>query len=100
MKSLELPTSEIKRTFYRRLYTAYLIDTGVNTMSGLMEHTGMSRRTLQNTITLLVHMDILAGHEGPRNSGKYFVSNWGPFKKQWIKENIQGIREALGIDQV
>ena len=45
--------SKTKTSFYRRLYIAYLIDQGFNTVPAIMGVTGMPRRTAQDTITSL-----------------------------------------------
>lgn len=42
--------SKTKTSYYRRLYVAYLIDSGANTVQGLLDATGMPRRTLQDTL--------------------------------------------------
>ena len=45
--------SKTKSSFYRRLYIAHLIDTGIATVPGILEYTGMPRRTAQDTIKSL-----------------------------------------------
>ncbi|EPK1206499.1 helix-turn-helix domain-containing protein, partial [Pseudomonas aeruginosa] len=45
--------SKTKSSFYRRLYVAYLIDSGIASVPEIMAATGMPRRTAQDTIAAL-----------------------------------------------
>ena len=54
-----METSKTKTSFYRRLYVAWLIDSGAATsVPAIMEATGMPRRTAQDTLLALGELDI------------------------------------------
>ena len=49
-----MTVSKTKTSFYRRLYVAWLIDSGTAcSVPALMEATGMPRRTAQDTLAAL-----------------------------------------------
>ena len=87
--------SKTKTSYYRRLYVAYLIDTGVNTVPAIMEATGMPRRTAQDTINALSELDIECAFAGPTKSGEYKIKNWAAIQKAWIKNNLQHVKDVL-----
>lgn len=93
--------SKTRSSFYRRLYVAWLIDSGAAcTVPALMSATGMPRRTAQDTLTALADLDIdcvfsqLTGERN--NAGHYRIRNWGPIDPQWITANRQQIKSVLG----
>lgn len=93
--------SKTKSSFYRRLYVAYLIDTGVATsVPALTEVTGMPRRTAQDTINSLAELDIVCEFEnieGERhNIGRYVIRDWGAINRRWIAHHLTRIKEVLG----
>ena len=69
--------SKTKTSFYRRLYVAYLISTGCNTVPAIIERTGMPRRTAQDTIKALHELDIVCEFIGATKDGNYQISDWG-----------------------
>lgn len=73
--------SKTKSSFYRRLYVAYLIDSGTASVPEIMAATGMPRRTAQDTIAALEELDIVCEfeqREGARNhQGGYVIRDWG-----------------------
>jgi hypothetical protein len=87
--------SKTKTSYYRRLYVAYLIDSGINTVPAIIESTGMPRRTAQDTITALSELDIQCVSLETAKNGKYSISSWGAIKKDWIKLNIQHVKDVL-----
>ncbi|MEJ5864704.1 winged helix-turn-helix domain-containing protein [Pseudomonas farsensis] len=94
-------TSKTRSSFYRRLYVAWLIDSGTaTTVPALMEATGMPRRTAQDTIAALADLDIVCEFEqqsGARNhAGDYRIRNWGAIDKQWISQHLGQLRDVLG----
>ena len=96
-----MEVSKTKSSFYRRLYVAYLIDSGVATsVPALMEATGMPRRTAQDTLAALADLDILCEfeqQEGARNhAGHYRVRDWGAIDPAWITRNLASIKSVLG----
>lgn len=58
--------SKTKSSFYRRLYVAYLIDSGTASVPEIMAATGMPRRTAQDTIAALEELDIVCEFEQRR----------------------------------
>ena len=96
-----MEVSKTKSSFYRRLYVAYLIDSGAATsVPALMEATGMPRRTAQDTLAALADLDILCEfeqQEGARNhAGHYRVRDWGAIDPAWITRNLASIKSVLG----
>jgi len=100
-KEWAMDVSKTKSSFYRRLYVAYLIDSGLaSSVPALTEVTGMPRRTAQDTIAALADLDILCEFEqqdGARNhAGRYRIHNWGAIDKGWIEPNLRQIKAVLG----
>lgn len=96
-----MDVSKTKSSFYRRLYVAYLIDSGIaSSVPALMEATGMPRRTAQDTIAALADLDILCEFEqldGARNhAGGYRIREWGAIDKAWIAQHVAQIQAVLG----
>ncbi len=93
--------SKTRSSFYRRLYVAWLIDSGQATsVPALMAATGMPRRTAQDTLAALEELDIDCRFEqagGARNNaGHYRIASWGPIDRQWVAGHLQQLRTALG----
>ncbi|XQC86557.1 winged helix-turn-helix domain-containing protein [Pseudomonas aeruginosa] len=80
--------SKTKSSFYRRLYVAYLIDSGIASVPEIMAATGMPRRTAQDTIAALEELDIVCEfeqREGARNhQGGYVIRDWGAVRREWV----------------
>jgi len=96
-----MDTSKTKTSFYRRLYVAWLVDSGeARSVPAIMEATGMPRRTAQDTLAALADLDIECAFEqqaGERNNaGHYLIRSWGPIDRQWIATNLQQIKSTLG----
>lgn len=87
--------SKTKTSYYRRLYVAYLIDSGVNTVPLLIETTDMPKRTLQDTLAALAELDIQLETEGGTKNLTYQISDWGAINKKWIKDNLQHVKYVL-----
>lgn len=95
-----MDVSKTKSSFYRRLYVAYLIDSGVaSSVPALTEVTGMPRRTAQDTIAALADLDIVCEfeqEEGGRNhAGRYRIHDWGAIDKAWIEGHLRQIKVVL-----
>jgi len=95
-----MDVSKTKTSFYRRLYVAYLIDSGVaSNVPALTEATGMPRRTAQDTVAALADLDIVCEFEqeqGARNhAGRYRIRDWGAIDRGWIEGNLQRIKAVL-----
>ncbi|WP_434666617.1 winged helix-turn-helix domain-containing protein [Aeromonas sp. NJAU223] len=92
--------SKTRTSFYRRLYVAYLISQGTDTVPAIMAATGMPRRTAQDTLTALAELDILClfeQTEGARHlQGHYRISDWGPINPAWIAAQLVTIKGTLG----
>ena len=96
-----MQTSKTRTSFYRRLYVAWLIDSGqAVSVPALMDATGMPRRTAQDTLAALSELDIdcqFEQSEGERNNaGHYQIRDWGPIDQRWIAANLQQIKTTLG----
>jgi hypothetical protein len=96
-----MDVSKTKTSFYRRLYVAYLIDSGLaSNVPALTEVTGMPRRTAQDTLAALVDLDIVCEFEqldgGRNHTGGYRIREWGAIDKQWIATHLAQIKSVLG----
>lgn len=95
-----MEVSKTKSSFYRRLYVAWLIDSGAATsVPALMDATGMPRRTAQDTLAALADLDIdcvFEQHDGERNNaGHYRIRDWGAIDPRWIEANLSRIKAVL-----
>lgn len=88
--------SKTKTSFYRRLYLAYLIDQGINSVPAIIEATGMPRRTAQDTIVALHELGIDCEFVGGTKNGSYTINDWGAIKKTWIAAHLDDIKSVLG----
>lgn len=93
--------SKTRSSFYRRLYLAWLIDSGSATsVPELMAATGMPRRTAQDTLAALAELDIVCEFQqdaGERhNAGHYAIRDWGAIDRQWVGAHLAQIRAVLG----
>ena len=96
-----MDVSKTKSSFYRRLYVAYLVDSGLaSSVPALTEATGMPRRTAQDTLAALADLDIQCEFEqleGARNhAGHYRIRDWGAIDPTWITQNLTHIKAVLG----
>lgn len=96
-----MEVSKTKTSFYRRLYVAWLIDSGTaSNVPALMTATGMPRRTAQDTLEALTELDIdcvFVQQEGERNNaGHYVIRDWGPIDPCWIAAHLQQFKTVLG----
>lgn len=96
-----MDVSKTRTSFYRRLYVAWLIDSGgAASVPALMAATGMPRRTAQDTLSALADLDIdcvFVQQTGERNNaGHYAIRDWGAIDKRWIAANLQQIKATLG----
>ncbi|MDX1369423.1 winged helix-turn-helix domain-containing protein [Pseudomonas sp.] len=96
-----MDVSKTKSSFYRRLYVAWLIDSGsACSVPALMDATGMPRRTAQDTLAALADLDIdcvFVQQAGERNNaGHYAIRDWGAINPQWIAANLAQIKTILG----
>ncbi|EFQ60952.1 hypothetical protein PFWH6_5471 [Pseudomonas fluorescens WH6] len=96
-----MDVSKTKSSFYRRLYVAYLIDSGLaSSVPALTNVTGMPRRTAQDTIAALADLDIVCEFEqqdGARNhAGQYRIRDWGAIDRRWIEDNLASVKRVLG----
>lgn len=93
--------SKTRTSFYRRLYLAWLIDSGTaSSVPELMAATGMPRRTAQDTLAALAELDIVCEFRqdaGERhNAGHYEIRDWGAIDRQWVAAHLERIRTVLG----
>jgi len=87
--------STIKTSYYRRLYVAYSIATGSNTVPLLLIATKMHRRTLQEAILTLGEIDIICTSTGGTKNKCYSIEGWGAINKNYIKNNLLHIVSVL-----
>ncbi len=92
--------SKTRSSFYRRLYVAWLIDSGTaNSVPALITATGMPRRTAQDTLAALSELDIdcvFEQHSGERNNaGHYQIRDWGAIDKHWVAKHLTQIKAVL-----
>lgn len=87
--------SKTKTSFYRRLYVAHLIDSGVNTVPAIVKAVGMPRRTVQDTILALNEIGMCCVFIGPTKTGHYEIQDWGPVDPEWVKGNLQHVECVL-----
>ncbi len=93
--------SKTRSSFYRRLYVAWLIDSGTaSSVPALMAATGMPRRTAQDTLAALAELDIDCQFEqadGERhNEGRYRIRDWGAIDRAWVERHLERLQQALG----
>jgi hypothetical protein len=96
-----MQVSKTKTSFYRRLYVAWLIDSGsACSVPALMDATGMPRRTAQDTLAALADLDIdcvFVQQAGERNNaGHYAIRDWGAIDPQWVAAHLAQIKAILG----
>lgn len=92
--------SKTRTSFFRRLYVAHLVDSGVATVPALMEATGMPRRTAQDTLSALAELEVVCHfHQEPgvrNNQGHYVIEDWGPINPEWVAREATRIARELG----
>ncbi|KAF1054128.1 MAG: hypothetical protein GAK43_01048 [Stenotrophomonas maltophilia] len=96
-----MDVSKTKSSFYRRLYVAWLIDSGqAQSVPALMDATGMPRRTAQDTLAALADLDIDCVFEqqaGERNNaGHYRIRDWGAIDPRWVAAHLGTLKAVLG----
>lgn len=98
---MDVDVSKTRSSFYRRLYVAWLIDSGSATsVPTLMAATGMPRRTAQDTVAALAELDIdcqFQQESGERhNTGHYAIRDWGAIDRHWVAANLPRLKQVLG----
>lgn len=98
-----MESSKTRTSFYRRLYVAWLIDSGTAcSVPALIAATGMPRRTAQDTLAALAELDIdchFEQQDGERNNaGHYRIRDWGPINRDWIASHLSTIKAVLGYN--
>ena len=93
--------SKTRTSFYRRLYLAWLIDSGTaSSVPELMSATGMPRRTAQDTLAALAELDIVCEFRQDagewHNAGHYVIRDWGAIDRKWVAAHLERIRTVLG----
>jgi hypothetical protein len=87
--------SKTKISYYRRLYIAYLIDNGINTVPLIIKATSMPQRTIQAAIKALPDYDITCEYIGADKNGNYIITEWSAINKKWVNDNLQHIISVL-----
>lgn len=83
--------SKTKTSFYRRIYVAWLIEQGSNTVPRIIAATGMPRRTAQDTLAAIHELAITLEN----SAGVYRVADWGAVNNEWVVTNIEHIKNVL-----
>ena len=68
--------SKTKTSYYRRIYVAFLIDSGINTVQGLLDATEMPKRTLQDTLKALSDLDIVIENHRGQNLLRHMIEHF------------------------
>lgn len=87
--------SKTKTSFFRRVYVAYLIDSGVNTVPAIIDATGMPKRTAQDTIAALHELEIQLQFVGATKNGCYQLIDWGAVNRSWVEAKLSYIIKVL-----
>ncbi|WP_045859470.1 winged helix-turn-helix domain-containing protein [Teredinibacter purpureus] len=87
--------SKTKTSFYRRIYLAYLIDSGINTVPAIIDMTGMPKRTAQDTLAALKELGINVEFIGGTKNGHYQINDWGAVSKTWVTNNLKHVKDVL-----
>ncbi|WP_039917805.1 helix-turn-helix domain-containing protein [Cellvibrio mixtus] len=83
--------SKTKTSFYRRIYVAWLIARGINTVPKIISATGMPRRTAQDTLAAIHELAI----ELANDNGNYALIKWGAVDAHWVETNIDHLKDVL-----
>lgn len=83
--------SKTKTSFYRRIYVAWLISQGVNSVPKIIAATGMPRRTAQDTLEAIHELAIELGN----TNGSFSVLDWGAVNPGWVEANIEQLKHVL-----
>lgn len=83
--------SKTKTSFYRRIYVAYLVQQGINTVPKIIAATGMPRRTAQDTLAAIHELAIQLDN----SDGTFSVADWGAVNPQWVAANLPLLKQVL-----
>lgn len=83
--------SKTKTSFYRRIYVAWLITQGINTVPKIIAATGMPRRTAQDTLAAIHELAIELGND----KGAFEVLDWGAVDRKWVETHIDQLKQVL-----
>jgi len=83
--------SKTKTSFYRRIYVAWLITQGQNTVPKIIAATGMPRRTAQDTLAAIHELAIRLDN----HNGSYVVADWGAVNADWVAANLAELKSVL-----
>lgn len=84
--------SKTKTSFYRRIYVAWLITQGVNSVPKIIAATGMPRRTAQDTLAAIGELAI----ELDNDNGHFSVRSWGAVNPAWVTQHVSQLQQVLG----
>lgn len=83
--------SKTKTSFYRRIYVAWLITQGFDTVPKIIAATGMPRRTAQDTLAAIHELAI----EMENAHGVHRIKSWGAVNPVWVEQHIDQLKEVL-----
>lgn len=93
------PIGKFTLAYARKLYLAHLMETGEYNMVTLSRETGMSERAVRPAINnfqdVFITVEFIQHQGRPNGQGHYKVIDWGPNDPEWVKENIDYLKEIL-----
>lgn len=90
-----MSASKTRTSFYRRLYLAWLIEQGIDSVPAIQAATGMPRRTAQDTLAALAELDIQCQFDGANKNGHYRIVQWGPIDAVWVSQHAETLAHTL-----
>lgn len=85
-------------TLCKRMLILLLIERGVDGIMKISAVTGMSRRSIQESLKGLRNYKCEVVFVGSNRNGRYVVKSWGAMNRQWAVDNIEMICKTVGID--
>ena len=88
-----------KIAYYRKLYLAYLIDSGEYNLISLAKKAAMPERTVRASMDAFedigIHFEFIQKKGAVNRQGHYIISEWGDHEKDWIESNMKHILDVL-----
>lgn len=92
-------TGRAHSSFIRKLYIAFLIETGKHNLITLAEFTKMHKRTVETALRGLpdIGIEYEFKQSGPRNRHGYYVitKGWELINRDWVQSNMDYIKSVL-----
>ena len=82
--------------YFRRLLLAYIIDEhGPISAIEIENVVDWPKSTIKTNISGIRDMGMEVEFVGSKRTGGYVLNSWGPFKKSWVKQRYNEIKDAL-----